>query len=126
MRTHICNCGHIIDLQEYLNAVEEEAFMLGDDADLEEEFECEVCGSRYEIEVTATISVYSDITSIECIYEAVDELNGIDVTDLMIGDSVEIPDGMYEVGSSQYLIESGVLTAIFNDLIDENQLQFQI
>ena len=93
---------------------------------LVEEFECEVCGSRYEIEVTATISVYSDITSIECIYEAVDELNGIDVTDLMIGDSVEIPDGMYEVGSSQYLIESGVLTAIFNDLIDENQLQFQI
>ena len=126
MQTHKCVCGHIIDLKEYLTSAEGVAYVNGDDFDLEEEFECEVCGSQYEVEVTARISVYSDITNIKCIYEAVPELNGINVTDLTIGDSVEIPDGMYEVGSSQYLIESGVLTAIFNNLIDANQLQFQI
>lgn len=120
-----CKCGNVIELDEFLRDVERNAFDDGDAAWLESEFECYECGATYAIEAEASIYISSSIVSVECTQEAA-ILEGINFTDVMIGDSVEIPDGTYEVGSNQYLIESGVLTAIFSSLVDACQLQLQI
>ena len=126
MTTHKCECGNVIELQKYRYTAEEVAYADGEDYTLEVEVQCVPCGALYQIEVEATITVTSGISKIECVYKPSLELNGVNLSDLTLGDSIDAPDGLHEIGGSQYLIENGKLITIFSALVDENQLQLAI
>ncbi|MEG0450926.1 MAG: hypothetical protein RR595_13805 [Lysinibacillus sp.] len=122
-----CECGTEIDIEDVLADACYEALRDGEGSDLANDVVCDKCSAVYQVCVTTDVHVDISITNIELLSQGV-VMDGkmISINQLGIGDSAELPDGAYQAGSVMYEISDGVVVAIYNSEIDENQLSLAI
>ncbi|MEK4247129.1 hypothetical protein MKZ20_17670 [Psychrobacillus sp. FSL K6-2684] len=122
-----CDCGTTIDIDDEVSDVKEDALSNGDASEKEDiDVTCEECGATYVVDISAYVEVTHVITDIRlkepaCILTSESGVQ-CKLSSFLVGQEVEMPDGVYQIGQYNYQVENGTLSDIHNALITEDQL----